>query len=316
MDRRFWRGASLAFVTVLAVSLAACAQYGALKAKKAFKEANGLYTQQEYKRAAAKYEECVTNDPNLTEAYFFLGNSYDQQFKPSRKGEAENDSFLQRAIANYKKASEVEKNPKIRKLALDYLLAAYGPDKMNDQSQAEPIVQQMIQMDPTDVTSYFALAKIYEDAGEYAKAEASLMKAKEIKPNDSAVYLQLAGFYNRQEEFDKTIEALQQRSAKEPNNPEAFYTTAGFFWEKAYRDFRLKDAEKKKYVELGIEQVDKALQLKPDYMEAVVYKGLLLRLQANLEKDPAVQATLLKEAERLKNLADDLKKKKISGVTK
>jgi hypothetical protein len=44
--------------------------------------------------------------------------------------------------------------------------------------------------------------------------------------------------------------------------------------------------------------VDHALQLKPDYVEAIVYKGLLLRLQANLEKDPAKQQQLLKDATR------------------
>ena len=64
----------------------------------------------------------------------------------------------------------------------------------------------------------------------------------------------------------------------------------------------------------GIEQVDKALQLKPDYMEAMTYKNLLLRLQANLEKDPAKQQSLIKEADKLRDQAVDLKKKKVSGV--
>ena len=36
--------------------------------------------------------------------------------------------------------------------------------------------------------------------------------------------------------------------------------------------------------------------MKPDYVDAIVYKGLLLRLQANLEKDPAKQQQLLKDA--------------------
>jgi cytochrome c-type biogenesis protein CcmH/NrfG len=314
MDRRFGRGASLAILTGLALSLVACGQYGMLKARKSFKEGNSLYQQQEYKRAAVKYEECVANDANLTQAYFFLGNSYDNLFKPSRKGEPENDGYLTKAIENYKKAADVEVDPKIKKLALEYLVAAYGPDKKDDMTQAEPLVQRMIQLDPSDPGNYFALAKIYEDAGDYPKAEEQLIKARDAKPNDSAVYLQLAGFYNRQEEFDKTIEALRQRASKEPNNPEAYYTIATYFWDKAYRDFRLKEPEKKAYVAQGVEQIDKALQLKPDYMEALTYKNLLLRLQANLEKDPAIQQTLIKEADKLRDQALELKKKKVSGV--
>ena len=109
----------------------------------------------------------------------------------------------------------------------------------------------------------------------------------------------LAGYYNRQGHFDKTIEALEERAAKEPNNPEAFYTIATYYWDEAYRDFKLKDAEKKDFVAKGMTAVDHALQLKPDYVEAIVYKGLLLRLQANLEKDPAKQQQLLKDATAL-----------------
>ena len=73
-----------------------------------------------------------------------------------------------------------------------------------------------------------------------------------MRPNSSDVYMQLAGFYNRQGEFEKTMQALDDRASKEPTNPEAFHTIAAYYWEKAYRDFRLKDAEKMKYIELGL----------------------------------------------------------------
>ncbi len=202
----------------------------------------------------------------------------------------------------------------MKKLALEYLVAAYGPDKANDPSQAEPTVLKMIELDPSDPANYFALAKIYEDNGNYEQAEATLLKAKDARPNDSSVYMQLAGYYNRQGEFDKTIEALRQRAEKEPNNPEAHYTIASYYWDKAYRDFRLKDPEKKDMVQQGVQAVDRALEIKPDYLEAVVYKGLLLRLQANLEKDVAKQQALLKEAEALQAKAKDLQKKKTAGV--
>ena len=316
MVRGFWRGASLAILAGLALSLVACSQFGKLQAKRAFKEANAQYQQQEYKKAAKLYEEAIASDPDMAVAYFYLANSYDNLYKPSHKGEKENDEYLAKAIDDYKKSADKETDPKLRKLALEFLVAAYGPDKMNDASQSLPIVERMIQIDPQDTGSYFQLAKIHEDAGEYDKAEEVLLKAKAARPNDPNVFLQLGGFYNRQEQFDKTIEALTQRAAIEPNNPEAYYTIATYYWDKAYRDFRLKEPEKKDFVNKGMEAVDKSLQLKPDYMEAITYKGLLLRLQANLEKDPAKQQAFIKEAEKLQAEAIELKKKKVSGVTK
>ena len=61
--------------------------------------------------------------------------------------------------------------------------------------------------------------------------------------------------------------------------------------------------------------IDKAIEIKPDYSEALVIKGLLLRLQANLEKDPAKQQQLIKDADKLRDKAQELRKQKAAGVS-
>jgi tetratricopeptide (TPR) repeat protein len=317
-------GASLSIIAVLALGAVGCAKVGELKSMKAFKSANQAYQQQDYKKAAALYEEAVASAPEsrpAQQSYFFLGNSYDNLYKPSKKGEGPNDELLQRAVDNYQKAAEklstsqFPEDRKLGKLSLEYLVAAYGPDKMNDPAKAEPVVQKMIQMEPGEPTNYFQLAKIYEDAGAYEEAEKVYQQAKQAKPNDPAVYMQLAGYYNRQGQFDKTIQALEERASKEPTNPEAFYTISTYYWDKAYRDFKLKDNEKKEFVLKGVEAVDHSLQIRPDYMEALVYKNLLLRLQANLEKDPSKQQALIKQADQLRDKANELRKQRAAGVS-
>lgn len=297
-------------VAVASLALVGCGQINGLRAKQSVKDANTLYQSGDYKAASAKYEEALAYDPSLADIYFFLGNSYDNQFKPSKKGEAANDAFLTKAIENYKKAASMMSSEKIKKLSLEYLVAAYGPDKLNDPAQSEPIVEQMIQLEPTEPTNYFALAKIYEDGGDYEKAEATYLKAKEVKPDEPTVYTTLAGYYNRQGDFEKTIDALNQRTAREPNNPEAHQTVAAFYWDKANRDFRLSPAEKAKLIQSGMDEVNKAIELKNDYVEAITYKGLLLRLQANVEKDGAKQKALIAEADKLKNQVEELRKAK------
>ena len=305
----------LALVLGLASTLVACGQFQTLKARKHFKDANALYQQQEYRKAAAAYEEALKADPDLTTAYFYLGNSYDNLYKPARQGEAENDAFLQKAIENYQLAAEKEGDPKMRKLALEYLVAAYGPDKLNQPEKAEPLIQKMIDLDPSDPANYFALSKMYEDAGRYEDAEKVLLQAKDKRSNDPAVYMQLAGFYNRQGDFEKTIESLNERATREPNNPEAFYTIGTYYWDKAYRDFRLAEPKKKEYGEAGLKAVEKAIQLKPDYMEAITYRGLLLRVLAAVEKDAGRQKELLKDADAMQAQAVELRKKKAAGVS-
>jgi len=318
MERVSSRAPLCAVIAALGIATAGCGQIGLLKGKMAFKDANTFYQQQDYRSAAEKYEETLAacrgsgatcTEPRLVAAYFFLGNSYDNQYRPARKGEAGNDAMLTKAIDNYKKSAEVEVDPKIKKLAMEYLVAAYGPDKLNDPSQAEPILRRMIELDPTDPSNYTYLSRIFEENGDYEQAEQLLLKAREMRPNDATVYVTLAAFYNRQGEFDKTMEALHSRAEKEPSNPEAFYTIATYYWEKAYRDFTTPEPDKVKFVQAGLTAVDKALELKPDYFEALTYKGLLLRAQALLEKVPAKQQALVKEADQFRDRATAVRDK-------
>jgi hypothetical protein len=68
-----------------------------------------------------------------------------------------------------------------------------------------------------------------------------------------------------------------------------------------------------KYIQAGLGEVDKALALKPDYFEALTYKNLLLRSEALIEKDPAKQQQLLKQADQLRDKAQEIQKAKAAA---
>ena len=310
---------------VAAVSLAAvgCGQVNSLKGRKSYKDANTAYQAQDYKKAADLYEQTIAADPDEKQtlpAYFFLANSLDNLYKPSKKGDPANDALMEEAVKNYQAAadklgaSDNADYKKLGKLSLQYLVAAYGTDKLNDPGKAEPVLQNMIRNEPGDPANYFMLARLYEDAGEYEEAERIFLAAKDAKPDDASVYTSLASFYNRQGKFNKTIDALEQRANKEANNPEAWQTIAVYYQDEARKDLKLKDAEKKDYINRGLTAVDKALQIKPDYADAMTYKGLLLRLGANLEKDPAKQQSMLKEAKEMQDKSEETRKKKAAGA--
>ena len=303
----------------LGVAAAGCGKYSwsNMKAMKAFKDANVAYQAQDWKKAADRYEDAIEANPDLSAGgvtpYFFLANSYDNMYKPARAGEAENDGFIQKAIENYKISAQRDTG-QMRTRAMEYLVAAYGPEKLNDPASAEPIVNRMIQMDPGEPANYFYLAKIYEEGGRYDDAEQTLLKAKEVKPSDPVVYTTLSAFYNRQGDFPKTMEALHQAAELEPNNPEGYHRLAVFYWEKAFRDHRLPKKEKVDYLHKGVDAENKALSLNPNYAEAMTYKNILLRLQANETTDRKEQERLIKEADELRNRALELTKKKTAGL--
>ena len=132
---RAFSGASLASAAMVALSISAgCSQVSQVQAKRSFKAANAAYQAQDYKKSAALYEETLQEDPSISAAHFFLANSLDNQYKPSRRGEAANDELMTKAVENYRLGAEklagstVESERNLAKLSLEYLVAAYGVD--------------------------------------------------------------------------------------------------------------------------------------------------------------------------------------------
>lgn len=317
----FARGSILILgLTVGLGSVAGCGRYSInnLRSVKAFKDGTEAYKKSAFAEAAKHFEESIQYNGDQGIVYFYLANSYDQMFKPSHKGEPENDGYMQKAVENYQKAIDkltgtTEADEKFRRYSYEYMIAAYGPDKLDDFAKAEPIAKKLIEMTPNDPVNYQALGKLYEDQGRYDEAEEQFKKSVEAKPTDPAVYTAIAGYYNRQGKFDETMAALEQRTKYEPNNPEAYHYMATFYQDKVQKDFRLTPVQKKAYIMKGLETEDKALALNPNYIEAMIYKGILLRQQATVEKDPAVQKRLVDEAEKLRNKALDMQKKASAG---
>jgi tetratricopeptide (TPR) repeat protein len=314
---------ALVLVLGLGIVTAACGQYSIsnLRALNAFKNANALYTRGDFAAAAAQYEECFTFNPEFKGiTHFFIANSYDQLYKPTRKGEPANDAYMQKAIEHYRlaiakiKDDDAPTASDVRKRAYEYLLAAYR-DKLKDFSQAEPVAQEMIKYEPNEPTNYQQLARLYAETGRYEEAEAMFIKSTEVKPNDPQVYSALATFYNDQGQFEKTMVALNRRADAEPKNPEAWHTIGTYYSDKVYKDTRLPKTKQAEYTLAGIEAENKALALNPEYVDALVYKGILLRIQAGLETtNAAKRSALMKEAEDIKAKWTELQKKQAGGA--
>ena len=305
----------LALVVALVMPLVSCAFLDQLGAMRTFKEANLLYGRADYEGAIEEYImvlEAIEADPEselsqvMTVAYFYVANCYDNLYTPAFRGDAENDRFLNEAVRYYRLASERIPNPEFQTLSMQYLVAAYGPDRLNDPTNRAMLLQEMIQLDPANPDNYFVLAQLFEESGLFEDAEAIMLEVRNMRQEDPTVYLQLAGFYNRSGEFEKTIDALQQRARIEPDNPEAFYTISTFYWEKAFRDFRITQDEKANYVLAGIEAADQAITLNDRYVDALVYKNILLRMQANMTEDIDEQGALIAQADELRDLAQQI----------
>src|SRR5262249_19488271 len=157
------------------------------------------------------------------------------------------------------------------------------------------------------------------------EAEDVYKKVSDQNPKDPKACGALAGFYNkpnwdesgapwvegsdkpRRGKFGQAINILEDRANIDPNDRAACQKVASYYWDKAYRDPLLSDEQKNAYADKGMENVDKALQLKPDYFEAVIYKGLLYRVKAGATSDRRAKAEFLEKAQDLQKQGLELK---------
>jgi TonB family protein len=174
----------------------------------------------------------------------------------------------------------------------------------------EAELQKRIETTPGGVAAYLELARLQDSRGAHGEAEATLIRARQAAPTNKDVLLALARCYNLQGDFSKTMETLDAVERLDPTDPAAPQIIATYYWEKADKDQRLLAAEKYKYILNGIEATDRALTLKPDYVDALTYKNLLLRMRASQETDSVLKQQLIAEADTLRARAIELNKQR------
>jgi TonB family protein len=137
--------------------------------------------------------------------------------------------------------------------------------------------------------------------------EARLQRALTADPSNVEALRALAAFYNRTGRFELAIQSLERVAALRPADPEAHHVVGTYYFEKT-RDQTLTPETRQAYIERGIAAEDDALAINPDYIEALVYKNILLRVQAKSEPDPVRQQALVSQADALRNKALQLQK--------
>ncbi len=111
------------------------------------------------------------------------------------------------------------------------------------------------------------------------------------------------------------VEAEIVQRAKEQPNAENYQALASLYFTSAAREMSLTPEEKSKVVVAGLAASDTALSYDPDYREALIYKNLLLRLQAELETNPDERARIVVQADQLRSRAMSLPKRETTPAS-
>jgi tetratricopeptide (TPR) repeat protein len=300
-----------------------------LKGRQAFQAANGAYGAKEYTAAIEEYEKCLELDPQgdrrvVLPSHFYIGSSHHLILSTSRLDSTSRDMRINSAIENYEKTIDLvdeggefqEELEIYKQYAAEQLVAIYR-DNQQDFVNAEKFTVMLIQMEPDKPERYYALGDVYErfhDPDEMPlldKAIEAFEKPVEMTPEDPLAYRQMAALYNRYGRFDDTMGWLSKARDLKTDDPEGFYLIATHYWDKVYRDPDLSLSDRKEFIGLGLGELEKAREIDPEYVDAMVYTGLLLREQAKIEEISGNKRRadqLISEANEYRDRALELKK--------
>ena len=106
----------------------------------------------------------------------------------------------------------------------------------------------------------------------------------------------------RRSRFDQAIDILQRARASAARGPAGTRRSRPSTGTRRTAT-RLHRRAEEAYAEKGLEAVDKALELKPEYFEAMIYKGLLYRVKATVAKNPRLRDEYLRRRRRSRSSA-------------
>jgi tetratricopeptide (TPR) repeat protein len=240
-----------------------------IKSKQAIKQGNEYLKAAQYLPALTSYQEALRLDPKETKLNKHIGIAYMGLYQPGSKHPKDLE-YAAKAIEHLK--TYVEHYPDDKK-ALEYLVSMYlNTDR-------------------------------YDDAINFYQNE--ILKRD---PKDSKAMQSVAMLYFKKGDFDNGVTWLKKRLEVEGNNPEVYYLIGVQAWDRSYNYPDLDPALRSKIVDDGLQSLNKAVEIKPDYFEAITYINLLYREKAKMEQDPAKKQEYLDTANKYLQQALEMRK--------
>ena len=286
----------LIFAVLFATTSCENLRVNKLQANWWFQRANANFTDSKFRLAIEEYERALEFNPDLVEAYRFLGESYKSLYKPAVEDES-NKEIEAKALEALNKAYEIDPTNKgiIHSLGDMY-------DKMRDFEEAEKLYLKILEMEPTNMGNYYVVAEFYkryagstgEEEGEqstektpFQKAEEMYLRRIETDPSNSQGYAYIAQFYENIQpvpEFDMAVEYHKKRTELNPEDAEAWLAVGVNRWGKAYRiQAQLNRQQRIDLANEAETALKKANELDGEYPEpyswlSVLYKSVFAKL--------------------------------------
>jgi tetratricopeptide (TPR) repeat protein len=191
------------------------------------------------------------------------------------------------ALSHYKRARQIDPSfADLDRLVGYSEIGLYVPDDKTPKNEAHAdaaIVElnRYLQKRPDDRIARDALINMYLNANRTTQAIDYFINYLQSHPADLEAVKSIATLYAKQGDFNKSLEWYQKITLLDSKNPESFYIFGVVCYEKVAKNMAGADpAQKMDLINRGKEALQHAIDMKPDYAEAMAYLNLLWRQQA------------------------------------
>jgi tetratricopeptide (TPR) repeat protein len=236
--------------------------------------------------------------------------SYDEELQ--RGVEAYEDARFEEAMGHFRKATELDPGQSGAHLYLatalvsQYIPGVDSPDNLQYADQAIEQYQHVLDSDadrPSRLTSLKGIAYLYLNMKQWDESKTYYQKASVLDPNDPEDYYSIGVI-----DWTGSYESRQQGRALLGMKPEDYLSSRHPEQKKLCDELRARNLSA---VEEGIDNLNKAVRLRPDYDDAMAYMNLMYREKADLECDaPSLRAQELRTADEWVDKAMAAKKHK------
>lgn len=202
-----------------------------------------------------------------------------------------------------------------------------------------------IELDPKLVNARLYLATAYanqfmpgveseENTRNGQMAIAEFEKVLKDDPNNASSVAGIASIYFNMKNLDEAKKWYQKQIQIDPSNAEAYYSVGVINWTQTYQprmelkakqglrpDEPIKDVKARQelcskndpLIQEGFTMLNKSVELRPDYDDAMAYLNLMYREKADCESSADARAEDLKKADELVQRALDIRKKRAAA---
>ena len=228
------------------------------------------------------------------------------------------DELYKEAMAQFQKALTLDPGLTFVNRSLGFAAMALfrpgtsTPENMKYADVAIDAFQKYLKAYPDDAKVQDFLVATWVNAEKYDAALSFLKQQRRDHPETAKFNQPIANVYIKSNRYREALDWVGQFA---PRDSGLYYLIATNAWSKSYNDPTTTFEDRVRIVDVGLQAVQRAIDVKPDYMEAMVYYNLLYREKAKLDPDEKKKEEYTAKADEWRGKALALRERQKTGST-